>query len=84
MTSSNEWKQHVHPKLLGKYVNAIKKRDRTDQHCALSLFLTIDMECNDRAISFDLVPFFDKCQPLIDAYHKRENWDDVLTHVLQK
>ena len=72
------WTRYVSGKVLGQYVNRIKKGE-TGDHCALSLLLEEHWE-REGAIQDD--GFFDACEPLIDAFEERRDWQDVLRHTL--
>jgi hypothetical protein len=75
----NVWKQFVDPKILGKYIAAIKQ-GKTGNECAFSLLLMVGL-AND--YHFPNQKFFDECQPLIDTYETNHNWNDVLEHILK-
>lgn len=72
-------KLDIDKKILGKYIAAIKG-GKTDDHCSLSLLLTIGHEHD---YYFPSQEFWDnQCQPLIDTYQTNKNWNDVLTFIL--
>jgi hypothetical protein len=81
------------PKLLGRYIAAIKKIQRgdysssckffdskTNPHCELSLLIETAWDNN-----FELPDSFfdsDQCRSLVDAFDKKHNWQDVLDFLL--
>jgi hypothetical protein len=81
------------PKLLGRYIAAIKKIQRGDYssssrffnaetrpHCELSLLLETAWDNN-----FELPDSFfdsDQCRSLVNTFDKNRNWQDVLDFLL--
>lgn len=72
----------IHPKLLGQYINVIKKKE-VGNHCALSLLMSLK-DYQDGIYSLDSEFWEQDAQALIDSYEANKNWDDVFRFATQK